>query len=161
MNQYIIRINKSRGQPGRGTTNHIWRVFENGNEFLFKNLVVNSKLTDYTDGMDYSMLCNGIMDINRDNSTCTINNNVENIQPSKDGQKYLIRYNKFRGQEGFGSKDHVWILFEGEKEYYVKHLRINVPSLGEVLNDDRSKNDNFNISCFGSITIDADTAIIK
>ena len=30
MNKYHIRFNKSRGQPGRGSMDHVWRVFENG-----------------------------------------------------------------------------------------------------------------------------------
>ena len=38
MNTYQIRFNKTRGQAGRGTMDHVWRVFENGKEYLFKNL---------------------------------------------------------------------------------------------------------------------------
>ena len=30
--------------------------------------------------------------------------------------KYSIRFNKTRGQEGRGTVDHVWRVFEGEKE---------------------------------------------
>ena len=56
MNTYQIRFNKSRGQAGRGSMDHVWRVFENGKEFLFKNLdITGSKsfgtdfsLTDHT-----------------------------------------------------------------------------------------------------------------
>ena len=40
MNTYQIRFNKTRGQPGRGTVDHAWRVFENGKEYLFKNLEI-------------------------------------------------------------------------------------------------------------------------
>jgi hypothetical protein len=38
MNTYHIRFNKSRGQAGRGTLDHAWRVFEGKKEYLFKNL---------------------------------------------------------------------------------------------------------------------------
>ena len=38
MNKYHIRFNKSRGQPGRGTPDHVWRVFENGQEYLVKHV---------------------------------------------------------------------------------------------------------------------------
>jgi len=163
MNQYLIRINKSRGAVGRGTLDHIWRVFENGNEFLFKNLVINSKLTDFTDGTDYSISCEGTMDINRENSTCTINGK-EIPKQSLNGNKYLIRYNKFRGKEGFGDIDHVWAIFDKEnKEFLFKHILLNVPSFGEVLNNDRSVNDNFSIAFIGVITEDTatETAIIN
>jgi hypothetical protein len=37
MNTYHIRFNKTRGQAGRGTIDHVWRVFENDKEFLLKN----------------------------------------------------------------------------------------------------------------------------
>ena len=37
MNKYKIRFNKRRGQEGRGTIDHVWRVFENNDkEYLFK-----------------------------------------------------------------------------------------------------------------------------
>ena len=45
--------------------------------------------------------------------------------------KYSIRFNKTRGQEGRGTVDHVWRVFEGEKEYLVKHLDIQVPVKSE------------------------------
>ena len=41
MNKYLIRFNKSRGQFGRGTLEHVWRVFENDREFLFKHIKIN------------------------------------------------------------------------------------------------------------------------
>ena len=30
INHYTIRFNKTRGQPGRGSIDHVWRIFENG-----------------------------------------------------------------------------------------------------------------------------------
>ena len=45
--------------------------------------------------------------------------------------KYRIRFNKTRGQEGRGTAEHVWRVFENDKEYLVKHFKINVPSQSE------------------------------
>ena len=41
MNKYKIRFNHMRGQPGRGTVEHVWRVFENDKEYIFKNVKLN------------------------------------------------------------------------------------------------------------------------
>ncbi len=65
---------------------------------------------------------------------------------------YLIRFNKTRGQPGRGSKDHVWRVFEGKKEYLAKHVKINVPSWDERTNDD------WNIACDGFLYIDRETS---
>ena len=72
MNKYLIRFNKSRGQPGRGTDEHAWRVFENGKEYLFKHLKINAEITDEQTGSDYNICCYGIMTIDRDTSTAVI-----------------------------------------------------------------------------------------
>ena len=37
MNTYLIRFNKTRGMPGRGTKDHVWRVFEDGKEYVVKD----------------------------------------------------------------------------------------------------------------------------
>ena len=50
-------------------------------------------------------------------------------------REYLIRFNKTRGQIGRGAIDHVWRIFEGEKEYLVKHVKINVPCWDKVTGD--------------------------
>ena len=68
--------------------------------------------------------------------------------------KYRIRFNKSRGQEGRGSVDHVWRVFEGDKEYLFKHVRINVPCFSEL---DPSGGD-WNICCIGLLTIDRETS---
>lgn len=75
MNKYSIRFNKSRGEPGRGTRDHVWRVFENDDkEFLCKHIKINTEVTDEVDknGQDYNIVCYGIMSINRDTSTINI-----------------------------------------------------------------------------------------
>jgi len=66
--------------------------------------------------------------------------------------KYIVRFNKNRGMEGRGTADHVWRVFEGEKEYVFKNVKINVPSWGEKTGEDWS------ICCDGKLTIDRDTS---
>lgn len=41
MAHFQIRYNQTRGQPGRGTVDHVWRVFEDGKEYLTKNVEIN------------------------------------------------------------------------------------------------------------------------
>jgi len=74
MNTYQIRFNKTRGQPGRGTFDHVWRVFENGRELLFKNLDITVPVKSEKDanGVDYNIICQGYMSIDRDTSTAII-----------------------------------------------------------------------------------------
>jgi len=73
--------------------------------------------------------------------------------------KYKIRFNKTRGQQNRGTLDHVWRVFEGEKEYLFKHLDIQVP----VKSEKEELSEDWNIVCEGILTIDRDTstAIIK
>ena len=74
MNTYQIRFNKTRGQTGRGTMDHVWRVFENGKEYLFKNLDISVPIKSEKDanGNDYNIVCRGYMNIDRDTSTAVI-----------------------------------------------------------------------------------------
>ena len=72
--------------------------------------------------------------------------------------KYHIRFNKSRGQPGRGSIDHVWRIFEdGNKEYVVKHFKINVPSYSEVTGDGLG-HDDWNVTCEGTIAFDKETS---
>lgn len=61
MNVYKIRFNKARGQPNRGSINHVWRVFENDNEILAKH--VRIEVPSWTEidknGHDYNIVCRG------------------------------------------------------------------------------------------------------
>ena len=74
MNTYQIRFNKSRGQTGRGSMDHVWRVFENGKEYLFKNLNISVPIKSEKDinGQDYNIVCQGFLSIDRDTSTAII-----------------------------------------------------------------------------------------
>jgi hypothetical protein len=73
MNKYLIRFNKSRGQVGRGTAEHVWRVFENGQEYLVKHFKINVPVVDEADGMDWNVSCYGFMTLDRETSTAIIN----------------------------------------------------------------------------------------
>lgn len=77
MNKYSIRFNKSRGQQGRGTREHVWRVFENGKEYLFKHFKLNvpSESEKDPNSEDWNVVCYGYMTIDRDTSTAIINPN--------------------------------------------------------------------------------------
>jgi hypothetical protein len=70
MNKYLIRFNKSRGQIGRGSQEHVWRVFENDKEILAKHVDIQVPTWSETDGNDWNIACNGYMSF--DNDTATI-----------------------------------------------------------------------------------------
>lgn len=74
MKTYKIRFNKSRGQEGRGTIDHVWRVFEGEKEYLFKNLdiTVPVKSEKDTNGIDYNIVCQGNLTIDKETSTAII-----------------------------------------------------------------------------------------
>jgi hypothetical protein len=72
MNTYHIRFNKSRGMPGRGTKDHVWRVFENGTEYLFKHFQLHVPSYDEQAGEDWNVCCHGFMEIDRSTSTAVI-----------------------------------------------------------------------------------------
>jgi hypothetical protein len=66
--------------------------------------------------------------------------------------KYLIRFNKSRGKPGRGTMEHVWRVFEGDKEYLVKHFRLEVPSYSEQTGPD------WNVACEGKLKLDRETS---
>jgi hypothetical protein len=70
--KYAIRFNKTRGLPGRGTMDHVWRVFEDGKEYLLKNVQINAPSWSERDGEDWNIACNGTMTIDRSTSTAVI-----------------------------------------------------------------------------------------
>ena len=74
MSAFKIRFNKTRGQDGRGTSDHVWRVFEDGKEYLFKHLDITVPVKSEKDdnGVDYNITCVGQLTINRDTSTAII-----------------------------------------------------------------------------------------
>lgn len=74
MNKYRIRFNKSRGQEGRGTIDHVWRVFDGNKEFLVKNFKINvpSFSERETNSEDWNVICYGFLTFNRETSTAII-----------------------------------------------------------------------------------------
>ena len=75
MPKFRIRFNKTAGEPGRGTIDHKWRVFdETGKEFLCKRvwLLTTSRTEMDPNGHDWNFVTNGVMHINRADSTITI-----------------------------------------------------------------------------------------
>jgi hypothetical protein len=78
MNKYHIRFNKTRGKPGRGSVNHVWRVFENGNkEYVVKHFKLNVESFDETTGDgqgndDWNICCYGFLKLDKETSTATI-----------------------------------------------------------------------------------------
>jgi len=74
MSTYKIRFNKSRGQPGRGTVDHAWRVFEGEKEYLVKNFKINVATYSAIDanGVDWNLCCDGFLTFDRITSTAII-----------------------------------------------------------------------------------------
>ena len=70
--KYAIRFNKTRGQPGRGSLDHVWRVFEDGKEYLFKHVQINVPSHSEQEGGDWNIVCQGVMVIDRATSTAVI-----------------------------------------------------------------------------------------
>lgn len=58
--------------PNRGTPDHVWRVFEDDKEYLFKNVRINVPSWGAKTGEDWSICCEGTMTIDRDTSTAII-----------------------------------------------------------------------------------------
>ena len=72
MSTFLIRFNKSRGQQGRGSVDHVWRVFQDGKEFLCKHVNIQIPLTDVKTGDDWSLTGQGEMIIDKETSTIII-----------------------------------------------------------------------------------------
>jgi hypothetical protein len=52
---------------------HVWRVFEDGKEYLTKNVEINVPCRGAKTGADYSMVCEGTLRLDRETSTAIIN----------------------------------------------------------------------------------------
>ena len=72
MSHYLIRFNKSAGQPGRGSPEHVWRVFEDGNERLARHVRILVPCWSEQSGPDWNMACNGRMIFYTDTDTVVI-----------------------------------------------------------------------------------------
>lgn len=67
-----VRYNKTRGQPGRGSIDHVWRVFDNNKEYVAKNIKINVPSWGAKTGEDWSICCEGKAVIDRESSTIMI-----------------------------------------------------------------------------------------
>jgi len=76
MNHYQIRFNKTRGQEGRGSLDHVWRVFENDKEYILKHVQINVPSYSERTGEDWNIACDGIMIIDREKSIAIINEEI-------------------------------------------------------------------------------------
>jgi hypothetical protein len=72
MTTFMIRYNKTRGLPNRGTEDHAWRVFEDDKEYLCKNVKINVPCYGAKTGEDWSICCEGTMTVCKETSTITI-----------------------------------------------------------------------------------------
>ena len=73
--KFKIRFNKSRGNVGRGSVDHVWRVFEeSGREYLCKHIQLNVPSNSEIDssGVDWNFVCYGVLKIDRETSTIKI-----------------------------------------------------------------------------------------
>lgn len=71
--KYLIRFNKTRGQPNRGTLEHVWRVFEDKKEYLVKHVQINVPSFSERTGEEWNIACEGVLTLNRETSTAIIN----------------------------------------------------------------------------------------
>ncbi len=70
--KYRIRFNKSRGQPGRGTPEHVWRVFQGETEWLAKHVVIEGDSHSEQEGPDWNIVCHGTLRFFSDTDTAVI-----------------------------------------------------------------------------------------
>jgi hypothetical protein len=66
-----IRFNKTRGQPGRGSLEHVWRVFAE-KEYLCKHIELEVPCKGEKEGDDWNIVCDGDLQINRATSTIKV-----------------------------------------------------------------------------------------
>jgi hypothetical protein len=74
MKKYKIRFNKTRGNPGRGSKEHVWRVFEDNQEYIVKHFKLNVPSFSEADqsGVDWNVCCYGTMTLDKETSTVII-----------------------------------------------------------------------------------------
>ena len=67
-----VRFNKTRGQPGRGSLDHVWRVFDGPKEYVAKNVKINVPSWGAKTGEDWSICCKGKVSLDKSTSTVII-----------------------------------------------------------------------------------------
>ncbi len=74
--KYRIRFNKSRGLEGRGTKEHVWRVFEGNTEWLARHVIIEVPSRSEQEGPDWNMVCEGQMLFFEDTDTAVFINEL-------------------------------------------------------------------------------------
>lgn len=72
MSHFLIRFNKAAGQPGRGSPEHVWRVFKDGEEYLARHVRIQVSSWSEQSGPDWNIACNGSMQFYPDTDTVVI-----------------------------------------------------------------------------------------
>lgn len=72
MPKYRVRFNKSRGQPGRGTKDHVWRVLQGNDEWLAKQIIIQVPSRGEQEGQDWNIVCEGALLFFADTGTVVI-----------------------------------------------------------------------------------------
>ena len=72
MSHFLIRFNKTAGQPERGSPEHVWRVFEDGVEYLARHIRIQVPSWSEQSGPDWNIACNGQMIFYHDTDTAVI-----------------------------------------------------------------------------------------
>lgn len=94
--KYLIRFNKTKGMPGRGSKDHAWRIFEDDQEYIVKNVKINvpswSEISgDGRGNDDWNIACEGRMKIFKETSTAWIMSqrdfDVETMFEEDEGKK--------------------------------------------------------------------------
>lgn len=81
--KHRIRFNKSRGQAGRGTIYHVWRVFdETGKEWLCKHVVIEvpARSEKEPSSEDWNIVAEGEMHVEKETSTIRIVNKMTGVE---------------------------------------------------------------------------------
>jgi hypothetical protein len=71
-----VRYNKTRGQVGRGSVDHVWRIFDNSKEYVVKNVRINVPSWGAKTGEDWSICCEGVITVDKETSTITIGEKI-------------------------------------------------------------------------------------
>lgn len=74
--KYRIRFNLSRGQPGRGTEEHVWRVLQGNTEWLARHVIIEVPSRSEQEGSNWNIVCDGTMRFFNDTDTAVITPNV-------------------------------------------------------------------------------------
>lgn len=72
MSHFLIRFNKTAGQPGRGSREHVWRVFKDGEEYLARHVRIQVPSWSEQSGPDWNIACKGSMQFYPDTDTVVI-----------------------------------------------------------------------------------------